>query len=246
MKIGMAGLVVQLQSRYPHIEWQCRDYRVSEDLPADIVATTTDSEIQNELSLCISATDLGSAESICLYRSVAGQLYRFDSLLMHGAVIGYEQNAYAFLAPSGTGKSTHIRLWRKYLGDGVYPVNGDKPILRLQNGVFTANGTPWAGKEGWQRNISRPLAGICLLTRGTENRIRRLEPADALKGLMRQIYLPKDPEGALSTMALVDALVSRVPIYLLACNMTEEAARTSFEAMTGCNFEDAKGTSYEG
>lgn len=241
MKICMAGLVVQLQSRYPYVEGQCRDYRVDEARPADIVASTTDSEIQKELSLCISATDSGSAESICLYRSVAGQLYRFDALLMHGAVIGYGDRAYAFLAPSGTGKSTHIRLWRRALGDGVYPVNGDKPILRLENGVFTANGTPWAGKEGWQRNISRPLAGICLLTRGSENSIRTLTPSEALKGLMRQIYLPKEPEGALATMALVDELVKRVPIYLLACNMEEEAAKTSFEAMTGCNFEDAKG-----
>lgn len=241
MKIRMAGLTVDLQNRYPYTERQCRDYRVNENLPADIVANATDHEIEKELSLCISAEDLGSAESICLYRSVAGQLHRFDALLMHGAVIGYGERAYAFLAPSGTGKSTHIRLWRKYLGDGVYPVNGDKPILRREEGVFTANGTPWAGKEGWQQNISRPLAGICLLTRGAENKILHLEPSRALGALMRQIYVPKDPEGALATMALIDDLISAVPIYLLACNMTEEAAKTSFEAMTGCNFEEAKG-----
>ncbi len=241
MKIRMAGLVADLQNRYSYTEEQCRDYRVDENTPADMVADATEDEMQKELSLCISATDLGSAESICLYRSIAGQLHRFDALLMHGAVIGYGERAYAFLAPSGTGKSTHIRLWRKHLGDGVYPVNGDKPILRLQEGIFTANGTPWAGKEGWQRNISRELAGICLLTRGIENKIVRLGPPQALGMLMRQIYLPKDPEGALATMALVDELVKKVPIYLLACNMTEEAAKTSFEAMTGCNFEDAKG-----
>ena len=241
MKIRMAGLVAELQNRYSYTEEQCRSYRVDENTPADLLALATEDEIQKELSLCMSATELGSAESICLYRSVAAQLHRFGALLMHGAVIGYEERAYAFLAPSGTGKSTHIRLWRTHLRDGVYPINGDKPILRLQEGVFTANGTPWAGKEGWQQNISRPLEGICLLTRGTENKIVRLDPSQALGTLMRQIYVPKDPEGALATMALVDELVKKVPMYLLACNMTEEAAKTSFEAMTGCNFEEAKG-----
>lgn len=241
MKIRMAGLVADLQNRYSYTEEQCRGYQVDDSIPADITAEATQEDIQKELSLCISATDAGSAESICLYRSIAACLHRFDALLMHGAVIGYEEKAYAFLAPSGTGKSTHIRLWRKYLGDDVYPVNGDKPILRRQDGVFTANGTPWAGKEGWQQNISRTLAGICLLTRGKENKIVRLEPSQALGTLMRQIYLPKDPEGTLATMALVDELVKQVPIWLLSCNMTEEAAKTSFEAMTGLNFEEAKG-----
>ena len=48
---------------------------------------------------------------------------------MHGAVIEYEGNGYMFSADSGTGKTTHILLWRKFLGDKVKIVNGDKPFL---------------------------------------------------------------------------------------------------------------------
>ena len=160
---------------------------------------------------------------------------------MHGAVIGFEGKAYAFLAKSGTGKSTHIRLWRAHLKDGVIPVNGDKPILRFHGDVLTAYGTPWAGKEGWQRNVGLPLAGICLLSRGERNRIERLPATDALSALMRQIYLPSDPMGAVATMALIDRLTKTVPIYALQCDMSEEAAKTSFEAMTGLSFLQAKG-----
>lgn len=241
VKIRIADLTAQLDNRYAFVEQQCRDYLASPEAKADIVATATQAQIQAEMALDDTGKNEGYAESICLYRSIAGQLHAFDAFLMHGAVIGFEGKAYAFLAQSGTGKSTHIRLWRQYLRDGVLPVNGDKPILRRKDGGFLAYGTPWAGKEGWQRNLCLPLAGICLLARGEENDIRTLQPQDALSGLMRQIYLPPDPIGALATMDLIDCFANNVPIYALHCNMTEDAVKTSFEAMTGLSYLEAKG-----
>jgi hypothetical protein len=80
-----------------------------------------------------------------------------------------------------------------------------------------------------------------LLARGEENSIRTLQAKDALSGLMRQIYLPPDPIGALATMELIDRLTKDVPIYALHCNMTEDAVKTSFEAMTGSSYSHAKG-----
>ncbi len=232
-KIQIAGITAELVDRYPLVGYQCRDYLIDTHEPADIRAVASEDELNEELALGMSAVDRGSAESICLYRKIAAQLYRFDAFLMHGAVIGYRAKAYAFLAPSGTGKSTHIRLWHQYLGDKIIPVNGDKPILRLENGVFMAYGTPWAGKEGWQRNIGLPLAGVCLLKRGTENKIGLVKSDEAIANILRQIYLPPMPEGTLATMALADRLLTHIPIYSLACNMTEDAVKTAFEAMTG-------------
>jgi len=77
-------------------------------------------------------------------------------------------------APSGTGKSTHAFLWQKFLGeDNVAVINGDKPILRFREDDVLACGSPWAGKDGLQRNVCTPLGGICLLKRSSENIIRR-------------------------------------------------------------------------
>lgn len=240
--IRIAGLKAGLTNKYPFVFEQCQAYLAHDTAPFDLYALATDKEIEAELSLDMGADDHGGAESICLYRAIAKQLHRFDALLMHGAVIGYKDKAYAFLAPSGTGKSTHIRLWHRYLGDDVFPVNGDKPILRRENGIFTAYGTPWAGKENWQRNVGLVLAGICLVTRATENTVVRLSDAQAVSGVLRQIYLPPEPEGALATMALADELISKIPIYLLGCDMTEGAVKASFEALTGYEYEQAKGT----
>ena len=241
LKIRIAGLTAELDNRYAYVVDQCRGYTVSEEERSDLTARATREQILRELSIEGTVQDPGYAESICLYRSIAEQLYAYDALLMHGAVIGFEGKAYAFLAASGTGKSTHIRLWRKHLKDGVIPVNGDKPILRFENGILTAYGTPWAGKEGWQRNLGLPLAGICLLTRGEVNSLEKIEPTGALSRLMRQIYLPKSPDGAIATMALIDRMADRIPIYRLACNMTEDAVKTSFEGMTGLSYTEAKG-----
>lgn len=241
-KIRIAGLTAELCNRHAYVAEQCRDYTVASTEPTDLLASVTDGQIEEELSSGVGLADAGYAESICLYRSIAGGLHAFDALLMHGAVIGFEGKAYAFLAPSGTGKSTHIRLWRRYLRDGVIPVNGDKPILRFDGaGVLWAYGTPWAGKEGWQRNVGLPLCGICILSRGKENTVARMEPGQSLPWLMRQIYLPSDPVGTVATMDLVDRMLERVPVYRLFCNMEEEAAKTSFEALTGMDYLQAKG-----
>ena len=156
---------------------------------------------------------------------------------MHGAVIGYHGKAYAFIAPSGTGKSTHIRLWKRCIGNEVFPVNGDKPILKLENDVFHAYGTPWAGKEGWQTNVGLPLGGICIVSRGRSNSIEALTPDSSLAMLMRQIYIPPIMPAAIESMELVDKLVGKVPVFRLFCDMSEEAVKTSFEALTGENYK---------
>lgn len=109
-------------------------------------------------------------ETLVLLRNISEQLPRFDCFLMHGAVVSEDEDGYMFTATSGTGKSTHISLWKKYF-DNVEIVNGDKPFLRVGEEGVTAYGTPWAGKEGWQKNVSVPLSAVCLLKRGLTNKI---------------------------------------------------------------------------
>ncbi len=50
---------------------------------------------------------------------------------MHGAVVSWKQEGYIFTAPSGTGKTTHVRLWKEHLGPDVEIINGDKPVLEV-------------------------------------------------------------------------------------------------------------------
>ena len=148
-------------------------------------------------------------------------------------------NSHGLIAgASGTGKTTHVRLWRQYLGSRVTVVNGDKPFLSLEpDGTVRVWGSPWAGKERWQSPISVPLCGVCLLERGTD-RICRLPPAQALTPLFRQTYHRDDPALEYLTLGFLDALLRRVPVYRLTCGMTDDAVRCSFEALTGLPYEN--------
>ena len=174
-------------------------------------------------------------ETLALLRKLAEILPSHNRILMHGASISYNEHAYLFTAPSGTGKSTHIRLWKKYLGDDVKIVNGDKPFISLEDEPVIY-GSPWAGKENWHRNCKMPLKGICFVQRGTTNSIRRIEASDCLSLLFKQVYLPADTLAAGLTLELVDMLIKKVPLYVLTCDMSEDAVRCSFEALTGLSY----------
>jgi hypothetical protein len=146
-------------------------------------------------------------------------------------VIEYEGKGYAFAAKSGTGKSTHISLWKKVFGDTVRIINGDKPIIRYVDGKFFAYGTPWCGKEGFGVNDRVPLKALCFIDRAEENSIIRLAPEYALNRIFGQILMPEDAENLDALFSLLDDTLRNIPCYRLRCNMEPEAAAVSYEAM---------------
>ena len=228
--IKIADLNVKMECRYKKTRRYCSDYIV-EAFDSDIVAKISDVEIDEELRLYESPHSREYCEGICLYRSIAEQLPFFDRFVFHGAAVSANGKGYIFTAPSGTGKSTHISLWMKLFGDKVSVINGDKPIVRILEDRAVVYSCPWAGKEGWKNNISASLGGICLLRRGKENKIIKISPSEYFDELMRQVYIPKNSEAMLKTLELVDALAKIVPFYLLECDISDDAARTSFETM---------------
>ena len=229
LTLKLAGLIVRLdaQTRLPADFG--RDYRT--DAEPDFAVAVTPDALRREQALTNPPASAPYAESICLYREIAERLPAFDRLVFHGAAVAVDGHAYLFAAPSGTGKTTHIRLWQQRLGDAVTILNGDKPILHVREDGVTVYGSPWAGKEGWQTNTSAPLKAICLLDRGPENTIEPIPAAEHLPRLLRQMYRPVNPAAAAQTLTLLDRL-ARVPLYHLRCTISEEAARLSYETMS--------------
>lgn len=235
--MGIAGLSVEMNGTSPSLIPFCEPYAIPTPPSADIVATCTAAQIAAEQKAGGDVT-AENAESLCLYRSIAEQLPRFDACVFHGAAISYGEKAYLFTAPSGTGKSTHIKLWRKHLGSAVDIVNGDKPVLRLTENEVNVCSTPWAGKERWHKNRIVPLGGLCVIKRGTADRIRRATPAELVETLLSQVYLPHDPTALQRTLDLVDAISRRVPLFVLECTVSEDAVRAAFPAMTGLPYPE--------
>ena len=229
LDIILSDLKVNIEHKYDYMSEFCKDYIARFDA-ADIVAKADDNAIAKEKAM-VPGAPVEACESLCIYRAIAEQLPQFDRFVFHGAAIEYDGSAYLFTAPSGTGKTTHINLWHKYLGDKVDIINGDKPIISVDK-ISTVYGTPWAGKEGYQRNASAPLKAICILKQGKENKITKLEVAEAVNHLMRQVYLPSDPSALSKTLELLGTVIENTPVYILECDISKAAFETSFNQMT--------------
>ena len=168
-------------------------------------------------------------ERSVIQRRVAQCLLERDVLLMHGSTVSVDGEAYLFTAACGTGKSTHTRLWREVFGQRAVMVNDDKPFLKVTDDGVLAYGSPWTGKHGLGSNVCVPLGGICILNRGADNVIFRVDPKDFAVFLRHQIQPEEDERSAL----LLDEVLRRVPVWAMACNKEPDAARVSHRAMSG-------------
>ena len=233
MKIRIADLNVEIHNRYPYLENLCRDY-LAEFETADITVTVTPDQIAKEQAAAQGKTppSPGYAEGICAYRAVAMELPRFSAFVFHAAVVEHKGVAYAFSAQSGTGKTTHVRLWLKAFGEQAAVINGDKPILRFFGDTLYAYGTPWCGKEGMQINRRAPLRALCFLERAPENSICPIDDADAVHRLFSQVVMPSGRSEVILFLDLLDQTVKNLPTYLLSCNMQQEAALVALNGMS--------------
>lgn len=229
----IADLRVWIKNRCRYTTEFCKDYLSSDqESPADLEAEVTNEEFYAEKAVSEEGYPDGYIENICIYRKICMQMPKFDRFLMHSAVLTVGKDGYAFLGRSGAGKSTHTELWLKYV-NGAKILNGDKPIIHYENGELIAYGTPWMGKEGRGEKGKAPIMGLCFIEQAKENSIRRLSVRELTERIFSQLLLPQEEEGAAKTLELADKLVSNVPAYVLRCDISKEAAKTSFEAMTG-------------
>ena len=147
-----------------------------------------------------------------------------------------EEKCYLFSAPSGTGKSTHTKQWKKFFGEEKAEIiNDDKPALRRREDGWYAYGTPFSGKTDEQLNRKVKLQGICLLERGEKNEIQKLLPKEAISFLMQQTLIPQRMDLTEQLLKLMNQLLCEIPVYRMKCNISSEAAKIAYEAMVGKN-----------
>ena len=146
----------------------------------------------------------------------------YNGAVLHASTIIYDGKAVTFTAPSGTGKSTHTALWKKY-----YPqteiINDDMPAIRKVNGVFNAYGTPWAGKTDINVNTSAPLSAMVFIERATECSITKIEPIEAVIRMMREIPVSVFKSQTDILVEFYNDLFRNVPAYLLKCDISKDA-----------------------
>ena len=108
------------------------------------------------------------------------------TMLMHASVIRHQGKGYLMTAPSGTGKSTHTRLWYDNIL-GCDLMNDDNPVVRIVDGEAIVYGSPWSGKTPCYRNIQAPVGGIVRIQQRPENTIRKFSSLEAFSNLLPAI-----------------------------------------------------------
>ena len=147
------------------------------------------------------------------------------TVLFHAAVVSLEGRGYMFLGKSGTGKSTHARLWLENI-PGTELMNDDNPAVRVKpDGTAVVYGTPWSGKTPCYRNVSAPLGGIVLLSQAPFNKIVRLNGIGAYAAVVPSISGKRwDERIADGLHETENTLASNIPVWHLDCLPDADAA----------------------
>lgn len=188
----------------------------------------------SQARLCLSGTGIQqwltftAAVDFCFLLSTACH----DTLLMHASAVIYEGYAYLFLGKSGTGKSTHSRMWLETL-EGAELMNDDHPVLRVESdGTVMAYGSPWSGKTPCYKNMKAPVGGIIRIARAPYNQAVRLSPFQAYASLLTSSSgMTWERELADGRDNTLQKIASCVPCWKMECLPDHAAAYVCADAV---------------
>ena len=226
--IRIADIPVRIDNRYSYVHRLCEDYEVNA-VPAFTVRVSEEEILEEQKG--DTHYSAGYCESLCIYRKICCKLAEYDAFLMHAAAVAVDGKAYIFTAPSGVGKTTHIRLWLEQFGRRAQVVNGDKPIFRYIEDVLYVCGTPWQGKEKWGLNIIRPVQAICFLEQSPTNKILLLDKAEIIRRIFSQLLIPREEKDFNYFWKLLERTLESTNFYLLKCNRELDAVQLAYSTM---------------
>lgn len=155
-------------------------------------------------------------------------------ILIHSSVVVKDGGAVLCLGESGTGKSTHTRLWIENIESSKL-LNDDSPVVRMVDGVATVFGSPWSGKTHYYVAENYPIRGFMRLSQAPYNKISKLPILMAIGAL-----LPSCPPAFAYDDRLQDCIcntlsnmISVTPVYHLECLPNSEAAQLSYSTIYG-------------
>lgn len=168
--------------------------------------------------------------NLCFLLSTA----KYNTVLSHASCVVHDGKAYLFLGKSGTGKSTHSRMWLSVLQDATL-MNDDHPVIRINvDGQAIAYGSPWSGKTPCYKNISAPIGGIVRIVRASYNKARRLSMIESYASLMTSFSgMTWEPELADGRDKTIQVIISTVPCWVMECLPNEDAAIVCSHTVTG-------------
>ena len=190
----------------------------------------------------------GTAAFEYLAQIMPGVCLEKQMLTFHAAFLEYNNKGKRYgigiCAPSGTGKTTHARLWRD--NKEALILNGDRLICspsvfsdmneQNQNRDFSRHwigyGSPWSGTSGEQINRSVPLRALVVLERGDHNETTHLSGLKAFGAVLPHVLYPSwDREKAEQAIDLLTQFLTDIPVIRLRCLPDVESVDVLFRAL---------------
>lgn len=162
----------------------------------------------------------------------------YETLLVHASVVRYGGKAFAFTAKSGTGKSTQVANWLKYI-EGCDMINDDNPIIRVEDGKVILYGSPWSGKTPCYRNVLAPLGAVTLIERDQRNYVESLSPLKAFAVMLSACSAMKWDENLYQRVCeTISKIVETTQVCTLHCLPDRESAIVCKDALTQKNIKE--------
>lgn len=153
----------------------------------------------------------------------------YDGFSIHASTVVKEGMGYLFLGKSGTGKSTHSRLWMETWPE-VELLNDDNPIVRMVDGQCRVYGSPWSGKTPCYQQRFAPLKGMVRLRQAKENRWTKVTGVLAWTTVYPSCAVMKEETALfLGLQKSLNKVVERVNVGILDCLPDREAAELSWK-----------------
>lgn len=239
----ISDLEVEIRIFSEKVSHKYKEYKQKDNISADITFDNKKIESvkkdkknlikQNTIEFYGKQISPALQEYITTGLAFARALLDYNGFCLHSSAIAVDNQAVLFAAKSGTGKSTHTRLWREYFGeDKAIMINDDKPAIRwMDDGIFYAYGTPWSGKTDLNTNVKVPLAAIVLLERSDTNWIKPVDRREAVMQIYVHALKPEDgdKDKTEKLMDIVGKTAEKIPVYRMGCTISEEAVKLAYE-----------------
>lgn len=225
----IADIVVQMDAKFDLLKKRAEQYSYKgKEKP--VAALVLPQEVMEKARKKYPDLDDAGLEYLLYGAMFYDTLLDYNGINLHASAVAIDGRAYLFSANSGVGKSTHTSFWKELFPKAVI-VNDDKPAIRFIDGNLYVYGTPFSGKHDISINDRFLLAGICFLSRGDENIITEIEPAEALPLFLAQSSGMHGADRVEKRLDVTDKVLSQARLYKMKCTKDISAARVAYEKM---------------
>ena len=154
-----------------------------------------------------------------------------QTVAVHASTVMHGGKSVLFLGESGTGKSTHTRLWLQHIPDTEL-LNDDSPFLNVSDDI-SVYGSPWSGKTPCYKALKTPLAALVRLRQAGSNRIKRLSNLEAIGAVLPSFPAAFAYDETLSGYMhdILSKILQQTPVYSLDCLPDAAAAKLVFDTL---------------